>query len=238
MALTSLLLKIFIGLLMIVSIIELSLISATVGFLSKRAKGTFNIVADGSTFPISGEPANLIVDQGHTSNGASGTAFVIIGCCGILALWLRNRPGYYTKSAAGLLSRGWYRLWLGLNIPALLLTLGALAFTFAVANAHDGQRIDLTVAKELDGKAYSSEKWTPQNWFDALMKLDLASQNERSDIQRVYKIARGWQYNLIPFFLVQLVQTVLALMEARRKRKADREYAYGGVKTDVGHVGK
>ncbi|KKY30012.1 hypothetical protein UCDDA912_g10058 [Diaporthe ampelina] len=237
MALTSLLLKVSVGLLMVVSIIELSLISATVGFLSQRAKGTFDIVSGESTFPISGEPANLIVDQGHTSNGASGTAFIIIGCCGILALWLRSRPGYHTGSFAGLFSRGWYRLWLGLNVPALLLTLGALAFTFAVANAHNKQRIDLSVAERLDGEAYSAETWTPQNWFDALLKLDLASQTDRDDIHRVYRIARGWQYNLIPFFIVQLAQTVLAILEAMRKRRSDKQYGYGGVKNDVGYSG-
>lgn len=238
MALTSLLLKVFIGLLMVVSIIELSLVSATVGFLSQRAKGTFDIVSGDSTFPISGEPANLIVDQGHTSNGASGTAFIVIGCCGILALWLRSRPGYHAKSSAGLFSRGWYRLWLGLNIPALLLTLGALAFTFAVANAHDGQRIDLSVARGLNGDKYSAETWTPQNWFEALLKLDLASQTDRNGIHRLYRITRGWQYNLIPFFVVQLAQTVLAFLEASRKRKSDRQYGYGGVKNDVGYGGK
>lgn len=238
MALTSILLKVSMGLLMVVSIIELSLISATVGFLSQRAKGTFEIVSGDSTFPISGEPSSLIVDQGHTSNGASGTAFIIVGCCGFLALWLRNRPGYHAKSSAGLFSRGWYRLWLGLNVPALLLTLGALAFTFAVANAHEGQRIDLSVAEGLNGKSYSSDTWTPQNWFDALLKVDLASQTDRSDIQRLYTISRGWQWNLIPFFIVQLVQTVLALLEASRKRKADRQYGYGGVKNELGYSGK
>lgn len=238
MALSSLLLNVAIGLLMVVSIIELSLVSATVGFLSQRAKGTFDIKTGDSTFPISGEPAKLIVDQGHTSNGASGTAFIVIGCCGILALWLRSRPSYHTKSSVGLFSRGWYRLWLGLNIPALLLTLGALAFTFAVANAHNGQRIDLSVAEGLNGKAYSSETWTPQNWFDALLKLDLASHTDRNDIQRIHRIARGWQYNLIPFFIVQLAQTVLAYLEAVRKRKIDKQYTYGGYKNSVGYSGK
>ncbi|KAJ0118723.1 hypothetical protein J7T55_012977 [Diaporthe amygdali] len=201
MALSSLLLNVAIGLLMVVSIIELSLVSATVGFLSQRAKGTFDIKTGDSTFPISGEPAKLIVDQGHTSNGASGTAFIVIGC-------------------------------------SLLLTLGALAFTFAVANAHDGQRIDLSVAEGLNGKAYSSETWTPQSWFDALLKLDLASHTDRNDIQRIHRIARGWQYNLIPFFIVQLAQTVLAYLEAVRKRKIDKQYTYGGYKNSVGYSGK
>lgn len=233
MASTSLLLKVFIGLLMIVSIIELSFISATVAFLAKRASHTFDVVYNGSTMPVSGTPAQILVNQGHTSNGASGTAFVIVGCCGTLAVWLRGRPGYHNKSLGGYFSRGWYRLWLALNVPALLLTLGALAYTFAVTRAHQGQRIDLSVAQGLDGGAYPLQEWTPQNWFDALLKLDLASGTDRDDIDSHYKIARGWEFNLIPFFIVQLVQTALALLEAMRLRKADRHVG-GGVEKGAG----
>ncbi|KUI54445.1 hypothetical protein VP1G_01888 [Cytospora mali] len=234
MASPSPLLKVIVGLLMVVSIVELSFISATVGFLAKRASGTFDVVYNGATFPIAGEPVNLSVNQGHTSNGASGTAFIIIGCCGLLALWLRGRSGYHNKSIGGLFSRSWYRLWLAFNVPALLLTLGALAYTFAVTKAHQGQRIDLSVARRLDGGAYPLQEWTPQNWFDALLKLDLASGSDRDDIESHYKIARGWEFNLIPFFIVQLVQTVLALLEAVRMRKADRQNGYGDAEKDAG----
>lgn len=91
----------------------------------------------------------------------------------------------------------------------------------------------------LNGEAYPSETWTPQDWFDALLKLNLASQTDRNDIQRVYKIGRGWQYNLIPFFIVQLTQTVLAFVEALRKMKVDRQhYGYDGVKTELGYAGR
>ncbi|ROV97997.1 hypothetical protein VMCG_07026 [Cytospora schulzeri] len=234
MASTSLLLKVFIGLLMVVSIIELSFISATVAFLAKRASHTFDVVYHGTTFPVSGTPAKILVDQGHTSNGASGTAFVIVGCCGTLALWLRGRPGYHNKSIGGYFSKGWYRLWLVLNVPALLLTLGALAYTFAVTRSHEGQRIDLDVAQGFDGAAYPLQEWTPQNWFNALLKLDLASGSDRDDIDSHYKIARGWEYNLIPFFIVQLVQTALALLEAMRLRKADRQAGRGGAEKGAG----
>lgn len=233
MALTSLLLKVFIGLLMVVSIIELSFISATVGFLHQHGSGTYAAIYDGSTIPVSGAPANLSTNQGHSSNGASGTAFIVVGCCGILALFLRSRPGYHNKSLGGLFSRSWYRLWLALNVPALLLTLGSLAYVFAVTRAHEGQRIDLSVAQRVDGAAYPLHEWTPQNWFEALLRSDLASGSDRDDIRSHYKIARGWEYNLIPFFIVQFVQTVLAFMEASRLRKAERQFGRGGVEKDV-----
>lgn len=223
---------------MVISIIELSFISSTVGFLANRASHTFDVIYNGSTIAISGTPANLSVNQGHTSNGASGTAFVVIGCCGTFALWLRGRKSYHDKGLAGFLGRGWYRLWLALNVPALLLTLGALAYTFAVTRAHQGQRIDLSVVQGLDGAAYPLLEWTPQNWFDALLKLDLAEGHDRDDIESHYKIARGWEFNLIPFFIVQLVQTGLALVEAVRMRRTDRLDGRGDAEKDVGSVGQ
>jgi len=214
---TSLPLKLAIGLLMVVSIIELSFISATVAWLHLTASGTFPVRANGSIFNLAGKPANLMVDQGHTSNGAAGTAFVVIGTGGILALWLRSR------FPASRLGAAFYQLWFAFNIPALLLTLGALAYVFAVTNAHKGQRIDVGVAKALNGANYPNDTWTPQNWFSAVLKLDIADGNVRADILSHYRVMLGWQYNLIPFFIVQLVETVLATLDFLKFR---RESAY------------
>src|SRR6478736_6249870 len=93
------LLYVALGLLMIVAIIELSFISAMVGWLHSTASGTFTFRYRNTGVSMKGEPANLIVDQGHTSNGAAGTAFILIGCGGILALILRNRqnPGKFSR---------------------------------------------------------------------------------------------------------------------------------------------
>lgn len=171
----------------------------------------------------------MMVNQGHTSNGAAGTAFILIGCGGILALWLRNRSNYHTKSFNGSFSRFWYNAWLVLNVPALLLTLGSLAYVFAVTNAHSGQTIDLEHVVPA-GMAYPLGVWTPQNWFQAVLKLDLPSVGDRADIESHYKVMLGWQYNLIPMFLIQLVETALAFHEGMRRRK---ESNYGYVEKDV-----
>lgn len=225
----SLPLKVSLGLVMLTSAIELSFVTATVGYLALIGKQTFAVASDGATVQVPGLPASLEVNQGHTSNGAAGTGFVVVGCAGILALWLRGRPGYHAGSLGGRLGRAWYRLWLALNVPALLLTLAALAYVFAVTNGHDGQAIDLAAVPGTgtgSGDKYPLLDWTPQGWFAALAGLDLVSGSDRDGIETHLRLARGWQYNLIPFFLVQLAQTMLALLDARRRRKAEGQYGH------------
>lgn len=234
MSSASLPLKISIALVALVAAIELSFVTATVGYLALIGKQTFAATSDdGSTVQVPGLPANLDVNQGHTANGAAGTGVVVIGWAGALALWLRGRPGYHSGTALGGFGRGWYRLWLALNVPALLLTLVALAYVFAVTKAHDGQAIDLSAVSTGDDDKYPLLEWTPQGWFAALARLDLASGSDRDGVETHLRLARGWEYNLIPFFLLQLVQTALALLDARRRTRTERQYAHGGVEQGV-----
>ncbi|KAI1440466.1 hypothetical protein F5Y02DRAFT_345015 [Annulohypoxylon stygium] len=213
---TSLALKATLGLLMVDSIIELSFVSSMVAWLHRTASKGFTVNHDGSSYLLAGKPLNLMGDQGHTSNGAAGTAFVLIGLGGIVSLYLR----YWARSKVGGLAnfaRFLYYLWVGLNIPALLLTIGALAYVFAVTNAHEGQTIDASLAASLNGSPYPEQTWTPQNWFSAVLKLDLA--DARSDIESHLHVMRGWQYNLIPMFIIQLGFTILVLWEFATWRK-------------------
>ncbi|KAF9771004.1 hypothetical protein IL306_011378 [Fusarium sp. DS 682] len=208
------LLYVALGLLMVVSIIELSFISGMVGWLHGNASGTFSFEYRGTEHRLKGEPANLITDQGHTSNGAAGTAFVLIGCGGIIALILRNRQN------SGKFSRLFYNLWLVVNVLSLLLVLTALIYTFVVTNNHNGQRINPGVAAGLDDdEKYPLESWAPQNWYSAMLKLNLTNSHERNDIEHHLRLMRGWQYNLIPFFIIHLAETGLALWDAMLRRK-------------------
>lgn len=201
------------ALLMVVAIIELSFISATVGWLHSTASGTFKFAFDGSTYNLKGVPKNFIVDQGHTSNGAAGTAFILIGIGGFLILWLSSRPNPHKITIA------FYHAWLVTNVLSLLLVLSALIYTFVVTNDHKGQTIDPSIAASLKGQKYYIDSWTPQNWFSALLKLDLVDSSERSDIKSHLRIMRGWQYNLIPFFIIHLLETSVALWDASKRRK-------------------
>jgi hypothetical protein len=203
------------ALLMVVAIIELSFISYMVAWLHGAASGTFSFKFDGSTYELKGEPKNFIVDQGHTSNGAAGTSFVLIGTGGFLILSLSSRPN------PSRISKLLYQSWLVVNVLSLLLVLSALIYTFVVTNNHKGQTINAGHAAKLDGHSkYDIDSWTPQNWYSAMLKLDLADSSQRSDIQHHLRIIRGWQYNLIPFFIVHLAETAIALWDAKQHRSA------------------
>lgn len=235
----SLPLKITLVLTMIASALELAFISATVAYLANLGKTTFTVFLDRvETIQVSGLPDRLSVNQGHTANGAAGTGLIIIGCGGILALWLRDRSNYYNSSLGGIFIRTFYRLWLAFNVPALLLTLGALAYVFAVTNMHKGQDIDLGAIQSLRDASlkYPLLEWTPQGWLQALLKLDFVTEGDKHAIEVHYKIARGWQYNLIPFFLVQLAQTIFAMLDARRRRTERGTYvsAFDNKETAIG----
>ena len=85
-------LAVLVPILMVDAIIELSFVSAMVGFLHGRGSKPFEASdLEGGTFEISGTPEKLLENQGHTSNGAAGTAFILIGIGGLLAMWLQHR---------------------------------------------------------------------------------------------------------------------------------------------------
>jgi hypothetical protein len=79
-------------LLVIDAAVSLGLVSSMVAFLHSSGRGPFGVSSpDGPPFQMAGEPANLVVNQGHTTNAAGGTALVVVGFGGILALWLERR---------------------------------------------------------------------------------------------------------------------------------------------------
>ncbi|KAB5546941.1 hypothetical protein GE09DRAFT_1190823 [Coniochaeta sp. 2T2.1] len=219
---TSIALKVAIGVLMVDAILELAFISSMVAWLHSTASGSWRVyystMPDPVTFNFRGEPQHLLVDQGHTSNGAAGTAFVLIGVGGIISLWLRNRAGKFGHAL--------YYAWLVFNVLALMLTIGALGYVFSVTNKHRHQSIDLNVARRLGNQKYPIQEWTPQNWFSAYLRLEIVDPAVRKDIANHYRVMKGWQYNLIPLFLVQLAETVLAIWDGLRWRK---EVRYAGV---------
>lgn len=72
-------------------LIEVGLVGSMVGFLHDRAGKFFTIDAPSGSFDLHGKPKGLLVDQGHTSNGAAGTAVVLVGILGFLTLWYERR---------------------------------------------------------------------------------------------------------------------------------------------------
>lgn len=90
-------LYILLGLLSIDSLIEVGFIGSMVGYLHhNHADVPFAIQGPQGTIQLFPKPAQLIVhnDQGHTSNGAAGTALILVGLGGCIALsWLKRREG-------------------------------------------------------------------------------------------------------------------------------------------------
>ncbi|KAK4631265.1 hypothetical protein CLAFUW4_03599 [Fulvia fulva] len=224
MAPLTLALNVAIGILMVGSIIELSFISSMVGWLHRRAGRDFDINYNGSTFPLHGKPLGLLVDQGHTSNGAAGTAFVLIGMGGILALWLRSRATR-TSSILSRIGMFWYYFWLAMTVPSILLTLAALIYTLVLTNNHDGQIIDIAIAATLDNRpypnyvAYPLDEWTPENWFGAVLQLPLTHNSDAGTIREHLRVMRGWRWNLIPMFIIGLAVCLIGMAEAWSRRR-------------------
>ncbi|CAK7567671.1 MAG: hypothetical protein SEPTF4163_005639 [Sporothrix epigloea] len=208
--------------------IQLGFITSMVSYLHRGApSGTFlvhtppSLVASAGASPtylLKGKPLHVVINEGHTSNGAAGAAVVLMGIVGTLALFLRHR---IPKNQAG---RVLYYAWMSLQIPTLLLTIIALAYTFTAVHAHSGQTIDQAVAYATQPGPYAADSWTPQNWFAAVLQLDLVDAGLRSNLTMHLHIMRGWQYNLIALFLVQVLETMAAFADFRvwRARRSDR----------------
>jgi hypothetical protein len=79
-------------LLMIDSAIELALISSMVGYLHRSGANQYPFISDsGSSAVINAKPEGLLLNEGHTSNGASGTALILVCFGGFLVLWWQRR---------------------------------------------------------------------------------------------------------------------------------------------------
>lgn len=94
---------------------------------------------------------------------------------------------------------------------------------FVLHNQSSGQTIDLAVAAANPEPAmYPLDQWTPDNWFDAVLKLPLANQSDRNTINNFMPVIRGTAWNLIPLFLLSLPVAGLAVRElfvGRRQQK-------------------
>ncbi|AEO71377.1 030a2135-d6bf-41b3-b0b6-b9dad91b38f4 [Thermothielavioides terrestris] len=204
------------SLLFIDAAISLSLVSSMVAFLHTYGGGPFPIEGPfESTFLLAGEPAHLVVNQGHTTNGANGTVLVLVGFGGCIALWLerRSRRKYDRSSPA-------FYVWALIVFLSCLLTLTALIYTFVETSKTGSQEIDYSVARATPAPAhYPNDRWTPENWYAAVLELPLVSDDDRRVIQHNLTLMRGWRWNLIPMFLLGFALLSLVVLELLRLRR-------------------
>jgi len=78
-------------LLMIDSAIELALISSMVGYLHRSGANEYPFLSDTGPALIGPKPKGLLLNEGHTSNGAAGTALILVCFGGFLVLWNERR---------------------------------------------------------------------------------------------------------------------------------------------------
>ena len=235
-------LPVALGVLMIDAVIEVGFIGSMIGFLHDRAGEFFTIYDNGTgPFDLHGKPENLLVNQGHTSNGAAGTALILVGVLGFLAISYdkrrfrgeclpvqcddqedRNLTAVQTQATK---HSGIFVFWVVMSVLSAMLTLAALIYTFVLCAQSDNQSIDVTVAAAYpEPKMYPLDNWTPDNWFAAVLDLPLAHDSDRRTIRNHLRLIRGWKFNLISLFMLGLVVAALAmwdLMGGRRWRQGD-----------------
>lgn len=80
------------ALLAAISITEVGLVSSMVGFLhdQKHNVKTYTVNWPDGTVVLKALPANLLVNQGHETNGAAGYGFVL-GVFGLWVAWRQRR---------------------------------------------------------------------------------------------------------------------------------------------------
>lgn len=79
-------------LLMIDSLLEVGLVGSMVGYLHhNHADVPYTIQGQSDTFELFPKPKHIIVNQGHVSNAAGGTAFVVVGVFGCIVLSRQRR---------------------------------------------------------------------------------------------------------------------------------------------------
>lgn len=203
------------------TVVELAFIVNFVGWNHSRAGKEFFVSYQGSEFSLNGKPLNYLVDQGHTANGAAGTSIVVIGVGGALALYLRRRQLKHNNELRGF-TKFLYNFWLYMTAITAVFTIAAFVYLFVVTYQHAGQHIDLGIASQLNNQPYPGnvpypkDTWTPQNWFPAMLELNLVSAHDRSDIKFHVALIKGWQWNLIPMVILSIITAVLAFIDKKR----------------------
>lgn len=67
---------------------------------------------------------------------------------------------------------------------------------------------------------YPDGRWTPENWYDAVLRLPLVGQEDRDVIAWNLRLMRGWRWNLIALSILGVILAALVLLELFRFRKA------------------
>jgi hypothetical protein len=70
---------------------------------------------------------------------------------------------------------------------------------------------------------YPDDRWTPENWYAAVLDLPLVSDDQRRVISSNLTNMRAWRWNLIALFILGFALLVLVVLELFRLRRRDRQ---------------
>ena len=70
---------------------------------------------------------------------------------------------------------------------------------------------------------YPDDRWTPENWYAAVLELPLVSQGDRRLISGNMRYMEAWRWNLIALFILGFALVVLVVLELLRLRKERRQ---------------
>ncbi|RDW77519.1 hypothetical protein BP6252_05572 [Coleophoma cylindrospora] len=192
------------ALLLVDSAIQLALISAMVGYLHRSGANQYLFAYNDTSVFVNAKPKGLLLNEGHTSNGAAGSALVLVCFGGFFMIWwLRRRAARNVRKPSYL-----FVAYTVVSILALVLTLVALSWTFALTNQTSGQHINTLIAAQSQHNAYPADEWTPGTWTDALLDLPLIYKKDRAYLKHWRHVIEGWKWNAIPLFLVESVAVV------------------------------
>jgi hypothetical protein len=92
-----------------------------------------------------------------------------------------------------------------LQLLAILFTLSALVFVFAVTYQTTNQTIRAPIAANNQGTNYAEFKWTPETWFKAVLDLPLADQHKRDEIKSKVTNMAAWRWMLIAIIITDVI---------------------------------
>ena len=207
------------------ALIEVGFVSSTVGFLHNRAGRTFTIDWPNQSFVLNGKPTGILVNQGHISIGAAGTALVLVGVLGVVAMYWERRAVHQVSLSSARFPR--HRRqgrskemtascrthhpaiprsssgsgWPALSLLSALLTFSALVYMYPCRNPPNRHPIHLSLHRKPKCRPTlptRSSTGHPRTGSMLCWPCRWANKSDRSDIQMHFRLMRGWRWNLIP----------------------------------------
>ncbi|KAB5542490.1 hypothetical protein GE09DRAFT_1244811 [Coniochaeta sp. 2T2.1] len=211
-----LLLKTLLILVFLDGAIELALAESCISWVNHGAAGPYPVLSplgsDFGIFAMASRPKHLLFSSARAASAAGGLAFSVVALGGFLALWLRDRSRFASRTWAWTL----IQVWPYVTIVFALFTLAVTIALNVQTNMHAHQQIDRVLAEGLGPEAaYPMYTWTLPNFYAAVKGLVVDGGTVRT-INSHLATMRGWRWNLVVLVVLQALLSGVAWVESRR----------------------